>query len=307
MDLHSYVCTFEDCNAPDRLFESRYQWFDHEMQAHRRWWQCVEGCDKPFHSKLSFEAHLQQAHADLSGGAHLPTLMRMCERKANMGTHSDCSLCHHPFTSLVQLRGHMGQHHEQLALFAIPSNLDQTEEDAFEARSINEAEIDSIGSGRTNSEVAKDEVASDKETVSDVQINEFHEASGNIDHQQSAMAPASSSISESSPSGAQTPSGSKLDEAEKIYMRALQGYEEALGLKHISTLQTVNNLGNLYANQGKLAEADKTYERVLRGFNEALGPKHTSTLQTANNLGNLYELGQSGRGGEDVYPGAARI
>ena len=33
----------------------------------------------------------------------------------------------------------------------------------------------------------------------------------------------------------------KLDEAEKMYMRALQGYEEALGAKHTSTLQTVNN------------------------------------------------------------------
>jgi hypothetical protein len=72
----------------------------------------------------------------------------------------------------------MGQHHEQLALFAIPSNLDQTEEDAFEAGSINEAEIDSIGSGRTNSEVAKGQAASDKEIAGDVQINDFHEASG---------------------------------------------------------------------------------------------------------------------------------
>lgn len=72
----------------------------------------------------------------------------------------------------------MGQHHEQLALFAIPSNLDQTEEDAFEAGSINEAEIDSIGSGRTNSEVNKGQAASDKEIPGDVQVNEFHEASG---------------------------------------------------------------------------------------------------------------------------------
>ena len=38
----------------------------------------------------------------------------------------------------------------------------------------------------------------------------------------------------------------KLAEAEAMYIRALQGYEEALGLKHTSTLQTVNNLGALY-------------------------------------------------------------
>src|SRR5207249_2038093 len=47
----------------------------------------------------------------------------------------------------------------------------------------------------------------------------------------------------------------KLADAEVMYSRALQGYEEALGPKHTSTLVTVNNLGNLYKNQGKLAEA----------------------------------------------------
>ncbi|KAL5372603.1 hypothetical protein DPSP01_013357 [Paraphaeosphaeria sporulosa] len=79
----------------------------------------------------------------------------------------------------------------------------------------------------------------------------------------------------------------KLAEAEAMYSRALQGYE-ALGPKHTSTLQTVNNLGALYADQGKLAEAEAMYSRALQGREEALGPKHTSTLQTVNNLGNLY-------------------
>ena len=41
----------------------------------------------------------------------------------------------------------------------------------------------------------------------------------------------------------------KPDEAEKMYQRALQGYEKAWGPDHTSTLDTVNNLGLLYANQ----------------------------------------------------------
>ena len=49
-----------------------------------------------------------------------------------------------------------------------------------------------------------------------------------------------------------------------MYERALQGYEEALGPSHTSTLDTVNNLGLLYADQGKLAEAEKMYEQALR-------------------------------------------
>ena len=48
----------------------------------------------------------------------------------------------------------------------------------------------------------------------------------------------------------------KLDEAEKMYMRALEGYEKALGADHTSTLNTVNGLGILYADRGKPDEAE---------------------------------------------------
>ncbi|KAI9685461.1 MAG: hypothetical protein M1822_004592 [Bathelium mastoideum] len=73
-----------------------------------------------------------------------------------------------------------------------------------------------------------------------------------------------------------------------MYMRALQGYEAALGPKHTLTLDTVNNLGILYKDQGKLAEAEAMYMRALQGKEEVLGPRHTSALMTINNLGDLY-------------------
>jgi hypothetical protein len=44
---------------------------------------------------------------------------------------------------------------------------------------------------------------------------------------------------------ASTGTKAKLGEAEKMYQRALQGYEKALDAEHTSTLNTVNNLGNL--------------------------------------------------------------
>ena len=57
----------------------------------------------------------------------------------------------------------------------------------------------------------------------------------------------------------------KLDEAEKMYQQALQGYKKALGTEHISTLNTVNNLGLLYIHQGKLNEAEKMCQQALQG------------------------------------------
>ncbi|KAH8821335.1 hypothetical protein F5884DRAFT_816866 [Xylogone sp. PMI_703] len=82
----------------------------------------------------------------------------------------------------------------------------------------------------------------------------------------------------------------KLDEAEKMYQRALQGRERSLGPDHASTLNTVNNLGLVYADQGKLDEAEKMYQRALQGRKRTLGPDHASTLNTVNNLGRLYKM-----------------
>jgi hypothetical protein len=73
-----------------------------------------------------------------------------------------------------------------------------------------------------------------------------------------------------------------------MYKRALAGKEKACGPEHTSTLDTVNNLGLLYAGQGRLEDAETMYIRALAGYEKALGPEHTSTLKTVNNLGILY-------------------
>ena len=75
-------------------------------------------------------------------------------------------------------------------------------------------------------------------------------------------------------------------EAEEMYTRALREYE-TWGLEHIMTLNTVNNLGDVYLRQSKLVKAEEMFTRALRGY-EKLGLEHTSTLNTINNLGNLY-------------------
>jgi hypothetical protein len=79
-----------------------------------------------------------------------------------------------------------------------------------------------------------------------------------------------------------------------MYKRALRGKEKVLGTEHTSTLQTVNNLGILYSNQGKLAEAEEMYRRALQGFEKALGVDNAIiyilALNTILNLGDLFEF-----------------
>jgi tetratricopeptide (TPR) repeat protein len=78
-----------------------------------------------------------------------------------------------------------------------------------------------------------------------------------------------------------------------MYQHALRGYEKAWGPEHTPTLDTVNNLGNLYADQGKLTEAEQMYQRALQGYEKALSADNIATyipaLNTVWGLGSLLE------------------
>ena len=67
-----------------------------------------------------------------------------------------------------------------------------------------------------------------------------------------------------------------------MYRRALAGYEKVLGPGHPTTLDTVNNLGNLYCALDKFNEAEEMYMRALTGYEKALELEHTSSPGTVN-------------------------
>jgi hypothetical protein len=54
-------------------------------------------------------------------------------------------------------------------------------------------------------------------------------------------------------------------------MRTVRGYEKAREPEHTSTLDTTNNLGILYEDQGKMAEAEEMFVWVLKGCEKAVG------------------------------------
>jgi tetratricopeptide (TPR) repeat protein len=53
------------------------------------------------------------------------------------------------------------------------------------------------------------------------------------------------------------------EEAESLLERALTMKEQQLGVEHLSTLGTLNNLATLYQKQGKYEIAESFFERVL--------------------------------------------
>jgi hypothetical protein len=76
-----------------------------------------------------------------------------------------------------------------------------------------------------------------------------------------------------------------------MYQRALQGYEKALGLENVAryrpALNTMWNLGNLFATQGCLDEAKELYLRACTGFRAVLGPSSNECQQLENNIASL--------------------
>jgi len=59
--------------------------------------------------------------------------------------------------------------------------------------------------------------------------------------------------------------------------RALAIREQLLGPHHPDTAQSLNNLAELYRDQGKYAEAEPLYQQALAIYEQLLGPNHPST------------------------------
>ncbi|KLJ08554.1 hypothetical protein EMPG_16011 [Blastomyces silverae] len=95
-DLEPYVCTFRDCPTPNQAYSRRRTWFNHEKTAHRA-------------------AQLPQRDsraALLRSSGPVDTLSAV-----------DCPLCRERVLSLHHLERHLARHLEQLALFAMPKDI----------------------------------------------------------------------------------------------------------------------------------------------------------------------------------------
>ncbi|KAI1157631.1 kinesin light chain 1 [Nemania serpens] len=70
----------------------------------------------------------------------------------------------------------------------------------------------------------------------------------------------------------------KLQEAEDMYLRALRGYEKAIGprdiIKYRPAINTLRNFGALLSAQGKLTEAKTLFEQAYNGLEALLGLSH---------------------------------
>ena len=72
--------------------------------------------------------------------------------------------------------------------------------------------------------------------------------------------------------------------AEQLYRRALAIFEKVSGLEDPETATSLNNLAELYRNQGLNKDAEPLYRRALGTYEKVLGLEHPFTATILNNL-----------------------
>lgn len=96
-------------------------------------------------------------------------------------------------------------------------------------------------------------------------------------------------------------------EAELLYQGALQDMQRALGPDHPAMVQALNNLANLYRDQGKSTEAGLLFQRALRISKRSQRARHPDVAISLTGLANLsHEQGNDAEA-ERLFQRALRL
>ncbi|THY03991.1 hypothetical protein D6D01_10155, partial [Aureobasidium pullulans] len=143
-DLRPYVCSFESCLDPGRLFITRYDWIYHEQQMHRRKWICPEDCPEKIQSRAALIEHIRTDHSNTLNEHQFSVYADMCEREIDATELDRCLICLKEMT-LFGLQRHLATHMEDIALFVLPYQPQDDENGPNSGDSTDESVLDLEG------------------------------------------------------------------------------------------------------------------------------------------------------------------
>ncbi|KAI1122046.1 hypothetical protein F5Y10DRAFT_83158 [Nemania abortiva] len=130
-DLTPYVCTFEKCSMD--MYATRHEWFDHEMENHRKIWRCIQCPGKLHTSQAQMKEHIVTKHPGDFTLGQLPFLLETCGEHPDRFGENSCSLCDswggepEGDYRAVSFRRHLGLHLQELALSSLPPYIEGLE------------------------------------------------------------------------------------------------------------------------------------------------------------------------------------
>lgn len=120
------------------MFANRRTWADHEMQVHRRAWECRFCLRQHFDSLGNLRSHVMLNHKNIAKSGQLEPFLEICSRPLETLAASTCDFCNwseklmrlkenreiNPqeeiHVTAHQFMKHVAGHLEQIALFALP-------------------------------------------------------------------------------------------------------------------------------------------------------------------------------------------
>ena len=115
-DLEPYVCTFNNCGRANDMFESREDWYDHEVQQHRLEYSCNVKTHQQYSDIREFKSHMHEEHNVQIDDNQPQSQLSMFSRPAQH-LSGVCPLC---MQSTRYLKDHLARHLERIALYALP-------------------------------------------------------------------------------------------------------------------------------------------------------------------------------------------
>jgi tetratricopeptide (TPR) repeat protein len=85
----------------------------------------------------------------------------------------------------------------------------------------------------------------------------------------------------------------KYEEAEPLFIQALELRKQLLGENHPDTASSLSNLASLYYSQGKYEEAEPLFIQAVEIAEGLLGANHPHTVLYRNNFQRLREKQES--------------
>jgi hypothetical protein len=117
-DLQPYQCTYKDCVEPDRIYDTRQEWLNHEGLSHTRVWCCSTHTAEEFETQVDYLRHLEEEHQNEANQLRSPELVAACMRPSSI-PHRSCPLCPTNFTTVAEMQSHIAYHLERFALLAM--------------------------------------------------------------------------------------------------------------------------------------------------------------------------------------------
>ncbi|KAI1171672.1 hypothetical protein F4777DRAFT_45119 [Nemania sp. FL0916] len=129
-DLRPYICLEPDCLNPEQQYAKRHEWLDHLSQKHWIVFKCPYSCqEEDFISPSHLDHHLKQSHPGLSSQRDLSKIFDMCRRTRPWLEKTECPLCHQSLQSKREYARHVGRHQIELAMFALPHNGEENDDE----------------------------------------------------------------------------------------------------------------------------------------------------------------------------------